>query len=209
MQLHTSYSSLGRDFKSIFEELVKHIHTQKAEADGLRCQISAAARGAMEAEALVSSRLESALNEERAQAANDRQDLLAQITSLVNKTGETQETRWQSKIDTIRSDIASSHSTFVGEEKKYSKAMDVWSQKENLLVEEVLKSRDALKSRMKKDWTVGYSHSNPMCSTDECYLGRQRAEHCNPDNDQIGSRGNNSDSGRPDEGYGDADAGAR
>ncbi|KAL8900219.1 MAG: hypothetical protein Q9207_005799 [Kuettlingeria erythrocarpa] len=153
-QLHTSYSSLGRDFKSIFEELVKHIHTQKAEADELRSQISTAARRAMEAEALVSSRLESALNEERAQAANDRQDLLAQITSLVNKSGETQESRWQSKIDDVRSDIASSRSTFAGEEKKYSEAMDVWSQKEKLLAEEVLRSRDALKSRMKKDWTA-------------------------------------------------------
>lgn len=120
----------------------------------------------MEAEALVSSRLASAVNEERAQAANDRQDLLVQITSLVNKSGEMQDTRWQSKIDDIRSDIALSRSRFAGEEKKYSEAMDVWSQKENLLVDEVLKSRDALKSRMKKDWTVGHSHPNPIRSAD-------------------------------------------
>ncbi|KAL8761241.1 MAG: hypothetical protein Q9184_002621 [Pyrenodesmia sp. 2 TL-2023] len=141
-QLHTSYSSLGRDFKSIFEELVKHIHTQKAEADGLRGQISTAARGAMEAEAQVSTLLASAVNEERAQAANDRQDLLAQITSLVNKSGEMQDARWQSKIDDIRSDIALSRSKFAGEEKKYSEAMDVWSQKENLLVEEAVNERN-------------------------------------------------------------------
>lgn len=209
MQLHTSYSSLGRDFKSIFEELVKHIHTQKAEADELRCQISAAARHAMEAETLVSSQLQSALDEERAKAADDRQDMLAQITSLVNKSGETQESRWQSKIDDIRSDIASSRSTFAGEEKKYSEAMDVWSQKEKLLAEEVLKSRDALKLRMKKDWTVDHSYPVPMCFADECCLGCQRAEHGNSDNDQVGSRGNDSDRGRPDEGYGDADAGTR
>ncbi|KAL8921701.1 MAG: hypothetical protein Q9208_005630 [Pyrenodesmia sp. 3 TL-2023] len=164
-QLHTSYSSLGRDFKSIFEELVKHIHTQKAEADELRCQISTAARGAMEADALVSARLESALNEQREQAANERQDLLLQITSLVNKSGERQDTRWQSKIDDIRSDIASSRSTFAGEEKKYSEAMDVWSQKENLLVEEVLKSRDALKSRMKKDWTAVNERNSAIQAT--------------------------------------------
>ncbi|KAL8719974.1 MAG: hypothetical protein Q9225_003090 [Loekoesia sp. 1 TL-2023] len=153
-QLHTSYSSLGRDFKSIFEELVKHVNTQKAEADELRSQISTAAQASMQAEARASSQLQSALDEERAYAAQDRQDLLSQITSLVNKSGETQDTRWQAKIDGIRSDIATSRSVFEHEEKRYSEAMGVWSQKENLLVDEVLRSRDALKSRMKKDWTA-------------------------------------------------------
>ncbi|KAI4176041.1 MAG: hypothetical protein LQ343_001323 [Gyalolechia ehrenbergii] len=153
-QLHTSYSSLGRDFKSIFEELVKHVNTQKTEADELRSQISMAAQAAMQAEARMSSQLQSALDEERSHAAQDRHDLLSQITSLVNKSGEVQDTRWQSKMDTIKSDIASSRSTLESEEKRYNEAMNVWSQKENLLVEEVLKSRDTLKSRMKKDWTA-------------------------------------------------------
>ncbi|KAL8933738.1 MAG: hypothetical protein Q9216_006230, partial [Gyalolechia sp. 2 TL-2023] len=153
-QLHTSYSSLGRDFKSIFEELVKHINAQKAEADELRSQISMATQDSMQAEARMSSQLQSVLDEERSHAAQDRQDLLSQITLLVNKSGEVQDTRWQSKIDTIKSDIASSRSALESEEKRYTEGMNVWSQKENLLVEEVLKSRDTLKSRMKKDWTA-------------------------------------------------------
>ncbi|KAL8686427.1 MAG: hypothetical protein Q9218_007115, partial [Villophora microphyllina] len=153
-QLHTSYSSLGRDFKTIFEELVKHVNTQKAEADELRSQISNAARDAMQAESRMSSELETVLKEERTQAALDRQDLLSQITSLVNKSGELQDTRWQSKVDNIQSNIASSRSKLEAEERTYGEAMDVWSHKESLLVEEVLKSRDTLKSRMKKDWTT-------------------------------------------------------
>ncbi|KAI4285689.1 MAG: hypothetical protein L6R35_004599 [Caloplaca aegaea] len=151
-QLHTSYSSLGRDFKSIFEELVKHVSTQKAEADELRSQMSNAAQEAMKAKTEMSLQLESALMDERAQAAQDRQDLLSQISSLVSKSGETQDARWQSKIDTMRSDIATSRSTLEAEETKYSESMSVWSQKENLLIQEVLKSRDTLKSRMKSDW---------------------------------------------------------
>ncbi|KAL8829421.1 MAG: hypothetical protein Q9170_006174 [Blastenia crenularia] len=166
-QLHTSYSSLGRDFKSIFEELVKHVNIQKAEADTLRSQISTAAQLSMQTEAQISSQLQSVLEEERAHAAQDRQDLLSQITSLVNKSGETQDARWQSRISGIRSDIASSQSTFKGEEKKYSEAMSVWSKKENLLVEEVLKSRDALKSRMKKDWTAVNERNTAIQATTE------------------------------------------
>ncbi|KAL8773707.1 MAG: hypothetical protein Q9209_001475 [Squamulea sp. 1 TL-2023] len=151
-QLHTSYSSLGRDFKSIFEELVKHVNAQKAEADELQSHISAAAHDAMQAEAQMAFRIEAVLNEERAQAALDRQDLLSQISSLVAKSGDAQDARWQSKMNEVKSDILTSRSTFETRERKYSESMGVWSKKESLLMEEVVKSRDTLKSRMKKDW---------------------------------------------------------
>ncbi|KAL8650038.1 MAG: hypothetical protein Q9226_005314, partial [Calogaya cf. arnoldii] len=153
-QLHTSYSSLGRDFKAIFEELVKHVNTQKAEADELRSQISTAARSAVQAEANMSSRLDSVLKEERAQAAEDRQNLLSQISLLVTNSGQAQDARWQSKINGIKTELTSSRSELESAEKKYSDSMGVWSEKENLLVEEVVKSRETLKSRMKKDWTA-------------------------------------------------------
>ncbi len=135
---------------------MKHVNTQKAEADELRSQISTAAQTAMQVEADMSSRLECVLNEERAQAAQDRQDLMSQISLLVTKSGEAQDARWQSKINVVRSDILSSRSTLETEEKKYNRSMDVWSKKESLLLEEVAKSRDNLKSRMKKDWMVSY-----------------------------------------------------
>ncbi len=50
----------------------------------------------------------------------------------------------------------SSRSDLESAEKKYNDSMSVWSEKENLLVEEVIKSRETLKSRMKKDWTVSH-----------------------------------------------------
>ncbi|KAL8964559.1 MAG: hypothetical protein Q9183_004370, partial [Haloplaca sp. 2 TL-2023] len=92
----------------------------------------------MQAEVSMSTRLEKVLNEERTQASQDRQELLSQITSLVSKSGETQDARWQSKVDGIRSEMGSSRSTFEAQTRKYSQGMDVWSQKENLLIDEVL-----------------------------------------------------------------------
>ena len=108
----------------------------------------------MQAGADVSAKLEGCLTEERQQAAAERQNLLSQITDLVNRSGETQDARWASKIEAVRSDIATSTSKFQAADKIYCEGMDVWSQKENLLVEEVLKSRETLKGKMKKDWMV-------------------------------------------------------
>ena len=157
MQLHTSYSSLGKDFKNIFEELVKHLNSQKIEAEALRTELSTAARAAMQADIEASSHLEACLTEERQQAATDRNALLSQITGLINRAGEDQEARLEGKINSIRSDIFASRTDFASAEKSYQNGMEIWSKKEHSLVEEVLKSRDTLKGKMKKDWTV-YIH---------------------------------------------------
>ena len=153
-QLHTSYSSLGRDFKNIFEELVKHLNTQKAEADDLRKQLSVASKTAVEANKTASSQLQACLIEERKLAATDRQNLLSQITALVDASGEAQDARITTKISAIQENISSTTSEFEAANAKYAKGMDIWTEKENLLMGEVLESRDTLKGKMKQDWTV-------------------------------------------------------
>lgn len=164
-QLHTSYSSLGKDFKNIFEELVKHVNSQKAEMDELRQKASAASQAAIQVDDDVSARLDVCLKEEREQAAHDREDLLLQITNLVNRSGEVQDSRWQSKINTVRDEITTSRSALKSADKHYCGGMDVWAQKENLLVEEVLKSRDTLKIKMKEDWKAINEHNTSIQAT--------------------------------------------
>ncbi|KAL9638488.1 MAG: hypothetical protein Q9164_001520 [Protoblastenia rupestris] len=164
-QLHTSYSSLGKDFKNVFEELVKHVNAQKAEAEDLRRQVSEAASAAIQADAEVSARLEICQKEERAQASEDRQQLLAQITNLVMRSGESQDARWNSKIAAVREDIASLKSTLQSAETSYGQGMDVWSEKEALLVQEVLKSRESLKAKMKEDWKAINDHNTSIQTT--------------------------------------------
>ena len=139
----------------------------------------------------MSSRLEACLDEERVQAAVDRQDLLSQISLLVNKAGETQDARLESKISAVRTGMDASRSRFETEEKSYRNAMDVWSQKESLLVDEVLKARDTLKGRIKNDWTVSFHLIILVWASDTNLCpGYQRAQHCHPKNHQIRPRGN-------------------
>jgi len=153
-QLHGSYSSLGRDFKALFEDLLKHVNAQKAEADELRKQLTAASELAMQSNAAVASRLDEVLREERDQAALDRQNLLSQITNLVMAQGETQDARLRAKIEVVRKDVTTSKEIFEASQAQYSKGMDAWGEKEGQLVEEVLRSRETLKSKLKEDWMV-------------------------------------------------------
>ena len=113
-----------------------------------------AAKAAMEADLQASDYLEASLAEEREQAATDRNTLFSQITDLVNKSGKKQEARLEAKIRSVRENLATSKTNFESADKAYNDGMDIWAKKENVLVEEVLKSRDTLKGKMKKDWTV-------------------------------------------------------
>ena len=113
----------------------------------------------------MSARLETCLKEERAQASQDRRNLLEQITTLINESGEAQDSRLESSIIAVRKDIASARSTLESANENYDTSMDVWSEKENLLVGEVLKSKDALKSKMKDDWKAINEHNISIQAT--------------------------------------------
>ena len=120
----------------------------------LRHQLVAATADAVQTSAAASARLDAVLEGERQQAASDRQALLSQIAMLIESTAETQDSRLASRIGSIQNDIGASRSTFEVAQAKYNEGMEFWTQKENLLVEEVLKSREELKGKLKKDWTV-------------------------------------------------------
>jgi hypothetical protein len=169
-QLHGSYSSLGRDFKSFFEEMLKHVNAQKEEANSLRKQLTAASVSVMQANIAAEIKLDEVLRQEKAQSATDRQTLLSQITGLVMAQGEIQDTRISESIHGVRQDIIASKEVFESSHKQYSLGMDSWNEDENQLVEKVLRSRETLKSKLKEDWVVSASKSQRPLRSLICHL---------------------------------------
>ncbi|KAG8533025.1 uncharacterized protein KY384_001808 [Bacidia gigantensis] len=165
LQLHTSYSSLGKDFKGIFEDLVQRMGAQKAEAEELRKQISEAATAAVQADEAVSGLLDACLNEERAKASQERQVLLNSITKLINQSAETQDARWTSRVNAVRQDISKSKTNLESSETAYCEGMHKWSKEECSLVDGVLKSRETLKTKMKEDWKAVNEHNTTIQTT--------------------------------------------
>jgi kinesin family member 11 len=155
-QLHLSYSALGRDFKSIFEDVVRHGNSQREEVDELRRQLQEANEKIVASNVAASSSLEKCLTEERQASQHDRDQLLAQVKVLMDETAKKQEMRLSSNVDNTRSQLVSSRSQFERAHKVYAEGMSQWSDKERSFVSEIVKSKDTLKSKMKKDWTVSY-----------------------------------------------------
>lgn len=153
-QLHSSYSSLGKDFKALFEELLRNINDQKAESDRLRQQLENASQAMVQSNEAVASKIQEVVEAERKQAAAERQDLLAQISSMINSHAETQEWRLASKTAAIQQTVADSSREFEGSVSQFSQGMDAWNVKDSQLLAEVAKTRETLKVKLKDEWTV-------------------------------------------------------
>ncbi|KAL7908621.1 kinesin domain-containing protein [Trichoderma velutinum] len=164
-QLHTSYSSLGKDFKSIFEDLVRHITTQRCESDNLRRQLQSATNTIMLQNASISTRMQEALEEERRQAADERQKLLTQISALITTQAESQESRFADRTLQIQKSMADYNTSLEGAITQYGQGFDAWDEKEGELLEEVKKSRDQIKTKLKDDWNAAEERSTSIRTT--------------------------------------------
>lgn len=153
-QLHLSYSALGRDFKSMFEDVVRHTNGQREEVEELRRQIQEANEKIIASNAAASSSLEKCLSDERQASQHDRDQLLAQVRTLMDESTKKQEMRLSSNVDETRSRLMSSRTEFERASKVYTEGMSQWSDKDRSFVSQVVSSKESLKNKMKKDWTV-------------------------------------------------------
>lgn len=154
-QLHASYSSLGKEFKTLFEDMIRHMNAQKNENDRLRRQMESTGDNIVQSNEAISARIQEVVEQERKQAVEERQQLLLQIASLITSQAEHQETRLAGKTALIQKSMVETNMTFQGGMTQFSSGMDAWNVKEAELVIEVNKSKTAVKNKMKDDWTVG------------------------------------------------------
>jgi kinesin family protein 11 len=164
-QLHTSYSSIGKDFKSVFEDLIRQMTSQRTESDSLRRQLQTATSTIALQNNGISSRMQETLDEERRQAADDRQKLLAQISNLINAQAEAQEARLAERTAHVQRGIQESTTTLEGAVANFGQGMVTWDDKQGQLLEEVKKSRDQLKTKMKDDWAAANDQSTAIQNT--------------------------------------------
>ncbi|KAH7320020.1 P-loop containing nucleoside triphosphate hydrolase protein [Stachybotrys elegans] len=181
-QLHTSYSSLGKDFKLTFEDLVRHVTTQRSECDNLRRQLQTATNTIILQNASISTQMQEALEAERRQAAEERQKLIGQITILLNSQAEAQEARFAEKSALLQKSIAENNSSLEGAVSQHGQGMDAWDEKQGQLLEDVKKSRDQLKNKLKDDWTA----TNDCSTAIQNSIRSVHAETTRAVDDQVG-----------------------
>ncbi|KAJ5128251.1 hypothetical protein N7526_006417 [Penicillium atrosanguineum] len=151
-QLHTSYSTLGKDFKGMFENMVSHLEQQKSEINKLRLELQEANRQSVEANRKASQNLAQVMEEEHVSAQSERDNLMSQIRSLLDESSSRQSNRLKGKVDNLRHDITASGDSLEHATAQYDRHIDEWIFKEEQFAKDVTGSKDEIKTKMQNDW---------------------------------------------------------
>ena len=156
---------MGKDFKNTFDDLTKRLQDQESEVQNLRNQLSSASDVLTESNKAASVKLDSVLAEERSKGAEDRDQLMSQISNLVHSFGENQESRLKSKFKALQGDIKESNEAYEGEQKRYGESMDAWAKAEQSIQEGLKQSREAVKAHIQNDWTTANQRTTSIQET--------------------------------------------
>ncbi|KAK0881689.1 Kinesin-related motor protein [Friedmanniomyces endolithicus] len=164
-QLQDSYVSLGKEFKGIFDGLIKRMNQQQGEAERLRQQIAQANAGFVDAGRNSHQQFARAIETERQTAASEREALLATITGLVNGSALQQEARMSGVVESANKRTKTAENAYHIAQQTYGSGMDAWNTSAHGLVESSIKSRDAVKTKLKGDWSRANDRTTKLQQT--------------------------------------------
>lgn len=164
-QVHSSYASLGRDFKTTFDDLVKDLNEQQAENERLHQQVLEANAALVKANKTSQGQIAHIVDEEKHKSAEERQRLLSQITALVSATADAQEIRLSEKLSGVSEEIGAANTAFEAKQETYTAGITSWSSRSQDILAGVSKSRDAVKTKIKSDFAVATQHSTSIKDT--------------------------------------------
>ncbi|KAK5417188.1 Kinesin-related motor protein [Exophiala xenobiotica] len=153
-QLHTSYSGLGKDVKTMFDELTKELSAQREEADTLRFALQEANRANIEAQLATSTQLQAIRDDERRIAEEEKEKLKEHIFQLIDSSSQRQQERLSEGLIKTQTNVVEAVEHFEDADKSYRDGMDRWAQGDTKLMTNVVKAREDVKTRMKGDWTA-------------------------------------------------------
>ncbi|KYG41463.1 hypothetical protein M433DRAFT_158994 [Acidomyces richmondensis BFW] len=170
-QLEQSYISLGKEFKGVFEGLIKKMNEQQSESESLREQIVQANMNFVQAGQASRQELHEALNAERETAASERVALLSRITELINDSAVAHEVRMNGCLEVSNKRIKTAEDEYRIAQQAYGSGMDSWNSNAKSLIDSSIKSRDAIKTKIRGDWTSAKEHIGQLIDTTNAVHG--------------------------------------
>lgn len=138
----------------MFDNVVTHIHHQKAEISQLRSQLQQANQQTIEANRRASSQLAQSLEEEHASAETERDQLMSQIKTLMDESRRKQFNRLKGRFDGVKTDLSSSGDALEQATTQHDRHVDEWVFRAEQFAKDVTASRDEVKTKMQTDWEV-------------------------------------------------------
>jgi kinesin family protein 11 len=142
-------------------EAQKHMIAQKSGIEHTGRELSEAAVNASAATAAAQLNLQMILVEERERASKDRQDLIAQIATLINSTADEQDKRLTERIEAVQEEIGATQTQLKVASKVHKEGMESWSAREENFYSRLCDAKETVRCVLARDWQV-----SRICSVD-------------------------------------------
>ena len=143
--------------------MVRQLEEQRSENDKLRNQILAANSQIRSASASITQRLEDNTAAERAKAAQERADMLVQITAIVNANAEAQQKRLEHNLVAMGDDLEKARNAHEKEEISYAEGMNELQAKAERTVDDVMRKSELTDAALQSDYVVCRPNLKLMC----------------------------------------------
>lgn len=128
-------------------------------------QVLAANAAVVQANKASQGRLIQVIDEEKQKSAEERQQLLAQFTSLINANAEAQDKRLNEKVFGVCEDIGAANASFESQQTAYSEGMGNLTSKSKDILVGISKSQEVVKTKIKGDFATANEHSKSLKDT--------------------------------------------
>lgn len=105
------------------------------------------------------------VDEEKQRSAEERQQLLAQVTSLINASADAKDKRLSERVIGVCEEIGTANASFETEQYAYSEGMGNWVDKSMGILAGISKSQDAVKTKIKSDFSAVTQQSTSIKNT--------------------------------------------
>lgn len=140
------------------------MNSQQTEAEVLHRQLAEAGSALAKADAESSVKLSMVLSEEKQCCEEEQASLISQITTMIQSQSQARDNRLEARIALLQTENTASQAAYRQQQVVYDTSMSNWSSEQGLLVDGLLKSRENVKAKIKKDWTV----SDPLDLSRPC-----------------------------------------
>ncbi|KAL1960176.1 hypothetical protein VTO42DRAFT_8719 [Malbranchea cinnamomea] len=150
-QLRASYRALSNDIKTMFEKMKEHIEGQKAEIDELRRQLRDSHSQTTDAHQKASSSISELLEEERASAEAEREDLMRQIQQLLHQSHQRRLSSLTGRCDALRRDLVASDESLQRAAVRHNQHLDQWNSRNEEFAKDMTASKDDIQTKIETD----------------------------------------------------------
>ncbi|BFZ63070.1 Kinesin-related motor protein [Saitoella coloradoensis] len=146
--LNTSFHDVGAKLKALTEDTQRHLQAQQDEIERLRGELVAANKATSANLLTTSANLASALQQERADAQREREQMLAQITALFGSMSAAQDQRWAEKVASAQAGLEASRQAGDASTSAFNSGVDSWLEKDRTYARKFVEMKGATKNQL-------------------------------------------------------------